>query len=209
MPFGGNFYLGLLKIILQSFLFYMKKLLKIIFLCPFFEVKNQNEPIAIKIHTHKILLMQLNLLLAIRYRKMGWKSNINIHLSKQILLFCPLLLGMWKNVLTFFRMLLLLYSIYVVNFYQYYFWMLQFTDKFSSLNHLQEYWKEKNMIYLLPYHEILSFWIEYGKKYQLSFFLYNLRWHHNRFQTLRRYFKVNYNFLTLLHSCQFSDLYHM
>ena len=53
MLLGGNFYLGLLKIILQSFLFYLKKLLKIIFLCPFFEVKNQNEPIAIKIHAPK------------------------------------------------------------------------------------------------------------------------------------------------------------
>ena len=115
MLLGGNFYLGLLKIILQSFLFYLKKLLKIIFLCPFFEVKNQNEPIAIKIHTHKILLMQLNLLLAIRYRKMGWKSNINIHFSKQMFFFfCPLLLGMWKNVLSFFRMLLLLIFINII-----------------------------------------------------------------------------------------------
>ena len=32
----------------------------------FFKVKNQNEPIAIKIHTCKILLMQLNLLLEIK-----------------------------------------------------------------------------------------------------------------------------------------------
>ena len=68
--FGGNFYLGLLKILLQNLFFYTKKAaIQIIFLYPFFAVKNQNEPIAIKIDTHKILLMQLHLLLVIRCRK--------------------------------------------------------------------------------------------------------------------------------------------
>ena len=35
----------------------------------FFKVKNQNEPITIKIHSHKTLLVLLNLLLAIMWRK--------------------------------------------------------------------------------------------------------------------------------------------
>ena len=66
--FGGNFYLGLLKIIefLIEFIFLKEKaLLQIMFFVSFFDVKNQIEPIAIKTHTHKILLMQLNLLLVI------------------------------------------------------------------------------------------------------------------------------------------------
>ena len=37
--FGGNFYI---KNFLKKFLFLFKK--QIIFLCPFFEQKNQNEP---------------------------------------------------------------------------------------------------------------------------------------------------------------------
>ena len=41
----------------------------------FFEVKNQNEPIAIKMHTQKILLVQLNLLLlVIRCGKIGMEK---------------------------------------------------------------------------------------------------------------------------------------
>ena len=61
----------LIKNSLKKFIFLHKKaLLQIIFLYPFLEVKNQNEPIAIKIiHKHKILLMQLNLSLEIRFRK--------------------------------------------------------------------------------------------------------------------------------------------
>ena len=38
--FGGNFYLGLLKILLQFFFIYEKDLLQIILSCPFLEVKN-------------------------------------------------------------------------------------------------------------------------------------------------------------------------
>ena len=50
--FGGNFYVGLLKILLQNLFLYEKAVLHIIFLCLFFEVKSQNEPIATKnIHT--------------------------------------------------------------------------------------------------------------------------------------------------------------
>ena len=44
--FGGNFYI---KNFLKKFLFLFKKtLLQIIFLCPFFELKNQNEPLLSK-----------------------------------------------------------------------------------------------------------------------------------------------------------------
>ena len=52
---------------------------------------------------------------------------------------------------------------------------------------------------------LLSFWIEYGNNYQLLFFpesklnvyLCNLRWHDNRFQTLRRCYRGIFKFLTL------------
>ena len=52
---------------------------------------------------------------------------------------------------------------------------------------------------------LLSFRIEYGNNYQLLFFpeskfnvyLCNLRWHHNRFQTLRRCYGGIFNFPTL------------
>ena len=40
----------------------------------FFELKNQNEPITNKIHTRKILLMQLYHLLAIRCEKNGMEK---------------------------------------------------------------------------------------------------------------------------------------
>ena len=113
--------------------------------------------------------------------------------------FCPLFWGMWK-------LLLLLYSIYISIFY---FWVLQCTDKFSSWNH-QAYWKKKkwskcylttsNILKKLVW--LLSFWIEYGNNCQLLFFpeskfnayLCNLRWHHNRFQTLRRCYRGIFNF---------------
>ena len=53
MLFDGNFYLGLLKIILQNLcFFYMKKLFYHFFVTFLFEVKTQNEPIAVK-QTHK------------------------------------------------------------------------------------------------------------------------------------------------------------
>ena len=109
-------------------------------------------------------------------------------------------------------MLLLLYSIYVFNFYQDYFRMLQFTDKFSSLNH-HGYWENKKWFkcyliisnFLMKLVWLLSFWIEYGNNYQLFFFpeskfnvyLCNLRWCHSRFQTLRRCYEGIFNFLAL------------
>ena len=96
MLFGGNFY----KMKLLSLKIYpTKALLQIIFLCPLFEIKNQNKLITIKIYTHKILLMHLNLLSAKNAGKMGWKSN-NKHFSKQMLLFhliLPFILRDVKN----------------------------------------------------------------------------------------------------------------
>ena len=122
-----------------------------------------------------------------------------------------LFLDMWK-INSIFRILSLLYSIYVFNFYQDNFWMLQFTDRFSSLNH-QAYWKKKtwskyyltisNFLKKLVW--LLSFWTEYGKTYQLFFFpkskldiyLWNLRWRNNRFQSLRRCCRGILNFPAL------------
>ena len=111
-----------------------------------------------------------------------------------------------------FRILLLLCSVYVFNFYCDHFWMLQFTDRFSSLNH-QAYQKKKiwpkcyftisdfhkKLIWLLP------FWFEYGNNDQLfcfpeskfNVYLCNLRWFHGRFQTLRRFYGGIFNFPTL------------
>ena len=118
---------------------------------------------------------------------------------------------MWK-INSIFRILSLLYSIYVFNLYQDNFWMLQFTDRFSSLNH-QAYWKKKTWSkYYLTISDflkklvwLLSFWTEYGKTYQLFFFpkskldiyLCNLRWRNNRFQSLRRCCSGIFNFPAL------------
>ena len=138
---------------------------------------------------------------------MEWKSNINIHSSKQMLFFsfCALFLGKWKNVLKFRMLLISRWS-----FYQDYFWKLQYTDRFSSLNH-RTYRREKiSKCYLIISHFhkklvwLLSFWIEYGSNYQLLFFpeskfnvyLWNLRWCHYRFKTLRIYYRGFFNFPT-------------
>ena len=76
---------------------------------------------------------------------MGWKSNIkstffqtNITFPSLFALYCLV----WEKICSIFGMLLLLYSRYAFNFYQDYFWMLQYTHRFSSLNH-QGYWKKK------------------------------------------------------------------
>ena len=116
---------------------------------------------------------------------------------------------MWKNVLNF-QSGICFYIPYIISFF--YFCMLQFTDRFSSLNH-QAYWKKKNIRskcyftisnFLKKIVWLLSFWIEYGNNYQLFFFpeskfivyLCNLRWHHNRFQTSRRCYGGIFNFPT-------------
>ena len=132
---------------------------------------------------------------------MGWKSNSKVYFSKQMLLFhlfLPFILRYVKK-RTQFSDCYCFYIPYMFSFF--YFWMLQFTDRFSSLNH-QAYWKKKeiwpkcyltisNVLKKLVW--LLSFWIEYGNNYQLFFFpeckfnvyLCHLRWHHNRFQTLK------------------------
>ena len=127
--FGGNFYLGLLKILLQNFFFYMKRLCYISSFVSFFEVKSQNEPIATK-NTRKILLMQLKLLLAMRCKKNRMKSNSKVHFSKQMLLFY------------LFLPFTLRYVKKCIQFSECYFWMLQFIDRFTYWNH-QVYWKKK------------------------------------------------------------------
>ena len=85
--FGGNFYLGLLKILLQNFFFYMKRLCYISSFCVLFWSKKSKWTNSYQKHTHKILLMQLNLLLAMRCKKNRMKSNSKVHFSKQMLLF--------------------------------------------------------------------------------------------------------------------------
>ena len=76
MLFSGTFYCGLLKILLQNFFFiYKKALLQIIFLCHFLRYRvNEKWTNSYQKHTHKILLMQLNLLLAIRWEKNGMEK---------------------------------------------------------------------------------------------------------------------------------------
>ena len=112
--------------------------------------------------------------------------------------FCPLFLGTWKNVLNF-QNVICFYIPYIFSFF--YFWMLQFTDRFSSLNH-QAYWKRKKKgskcyLTISNFHKtvwLLPFWIGYGNNYELFVFpeskfnvyLCNLGWHHNKFQTLTR-----------------------
>ena len=92
--------------------------------------------------------------------------------------------------------------------------MLQFTDRFSSLINHQAYWEKKKIwskcyltmsSFLKKLVWLLSFWIEYGNNDQLFFFpeskfnvyLCNLRWHHIRFQALRRCYRGIFYFVTL------------
>ena len=100
------------------------------------------------------------------------------------------------------------YCFYIPYIFSYfYFWMLQFTDRFSSLNH-QAYWQKKkigskcylkisNFLKTLVW--LLSFWIEYENNYltKINIYLCNLRWHHDRFPTLRRCYWGIFNFPTL------------
>ena len=69
--FGGSIYLDLLKIILQDLFCQYEKAVTISLFVSFFEEENQKKQISIKIHAHKVLLMQLNLLLAITCEKNG------------------------------------------------------------------------------------------------------------------------------------------
>ena len=128
--FGGNFYLGLLKILLQNFFFYMKRLCYISSFCVLFWSKKSKWTNSYQKHTHKILLMQLNLLLAMRCKKNRMKSNSKVHFSKQMLLFY------------LFLPFTLRYVKKCIQFSECYFWMLQFIDRFTYWNH-QVYWKKK------------------------------------------------------------------
>ena len=140
---------------------------------------------------------------------MAWKSKSKVHFSKQMFLshlFFPFILRYVKKCTQFLEC----YCYYIPYIFSiFYFWVLQCTDKFSSWNH-QAYWKKKkwskcylttsNILKKLVW--LLSCWIEYGNNCQLLFFpeckfngcLCNLRWHHNRFQTLRRYYGGIFNF---------------
>ena len=97
MLFGGNFYLGLLKIILQNLFFYTKKFCYrssfwFLFCGKISKQTNSYQSTYTQfyecfIKLHKILLMQPNLLLPIRCWENGWKRNVNAYFSKQMLLF--------------------------------------------------------------------------------------------------------------------------
>ena len=138
---------------------------------------------------------------------MRWKSNSKVHFSKHTLLFHLFLHFILRYVkkCTQFLECYCFYIPYI--FSDFYFWMLQFTDRFSSLNH-QPYWKKKkigskcylkisNFLKTLVW--LLSFWIEYDNNYLtiINIYLCNLRWHHDRFQTLRRCYGGVFNFPTL------------
>ena len=89
MLFGGKFLSWLIKNFVTKFLFlYEKALLQTIFLHLFFEVQNQNEPIAIKIHhTQDFIHAGKSLtVLAIRCRKKT-VCKTNVDFSKQMLHF--------------------------------------------------------------------------------------------------------------------------
>ena len=134
---------------------------------------------------------------------------------------------MWKNKLDFQNVIAITFHLCFQ--FQDYFWMLQFTDRFSSLNH-QVYWKKKISKCSLTISNfltksvwLLSFWIEYGNNYQLSFpeseFIVNLcnliqisyfkgmLWGHLQFYNIQ--VLENWSLGYLLHPFVFSDLYHM
>ena len=132
---------------------------------------------------------------------MGWKNNSKVYFSKQMLLFhlfLPFILRYVKKRPQFSECYCF-YIPYIFSFF--YFWMLQFTDRFSSLNH-QAYWKRKKKgskcyLTISNFHKtvwLLPFRIGYGNNYELFVFpeskfnvyLCNLGWHHNKFQTLTR-----------------------
>ena len=74
MLFGGTFYVGLLKILSQNFLFYTERLFYRSSFCVLFWGKKSKWTNSYQKHTHKILLMQLNLLLGIICEKNGMEK---------------------------------------------------------------------------------------------------------------------------------------
>ena len=128
--FGGNFYVGLLNISYKIYFFIWKGCVTYHLFVSFFWSKKSKWTNSYQKHTYKILLMQLNLLLAMRCKKNGMKSNNKVHFSKQMLLFY------------LFLPFILWYVIKCIQFSECYFWMLQFIDRCIYWNH-QVYWKKK------------------------------------------------------------------
>ena len=124
-------------------------------------------------------------------------------------LFCNLFLGMWKNVYTQFSECYCYYIPYIFSifYFECYNLLLDLVPKIIKHTERKKIYKcylaISNCLKKLVW--LLSFWIECGNNYQLLFFpeskfnvyLWNLRWHPNRFQTLRRCYGGIFNFLTL------------
>ena len=112
------------KNFLTKFLFLHKKaLLEIIFLCRFFEVKNQNELIAIKTYI-KDFIDAAKFLISGKMQKKWNEKVTNLHFLKQMLLFhffYTLYSWVCEKMCSIFRIILLLYSLKAFYFYQDYF----------------------------------------------------------------------------------------
>ena len=138
-----NILSGLIKNSCTIFLY--KKAVTDHFFVSLFEVKSQNEPIAIKNIPQDFINAASSLISHKMQEKWDGKVTAKVYFSKQMFLFhlfLPFILRYVKNVLNFQSIITIIFHIY---FHFFYFWMLQFTDKFSSWNH-QACWKKKNMI---------------------------------------------------------------
>ena len=134
---------------------------------------------------------------------MGWKSKSKVHFSKQMFLshlFLPFILRYVKIVIA------IIFHIYFQFFiFECYNVLINLVLEIIKHTERKKKWSKcylttSNILKKLVW--LLSFWIEYGNNCQLLFFpeskfnayLCNLRWHHNRFQTLRRCYRGIFNF---------------
>ena len=149
-----------------------------------------------------------------RCRKNGWKSNINIYFSKEMLpfhLFLPFILRYVKKCTKclecYSYYIPYMFSIFIKIIFVWYNVLIDLAPWIIKHTERKKIWSKcyttiSNFLKKLVW--LLSFWTEYGNNYQLFFlpeskfnvYLHNLRWRHNRFQTLRCYGGIS-NFATL------------
>ena len=137
MLFGRNFYLGLLKIILQNFFFIQKSSVTDHLFVPFFWGKKSNWTNSYQnAYTQDFINVGKSFISNnIQEKWDGKVPQTSIFQNKcYFSIFFALFLRNAKKCAQ---------SLECYYFYEDYFWMLQFTDRFSSLNH-QAYWKKKS-----------------------------------------------------------------
>ena len=115
---------------------------------------------------------------------------------------------MWKNALNFQNVIAYMFSIFIKIISECYNLLIDLVPYIIMDTERKKKWFKCYLVisnFLKKSVWLLSFWIEYGNNYQLVFFpeskfnvyLCNLRWCHNRLQTLRRCYRGIFDFLTL------------